>query len=81
MEILVVGPGCPRCITTEKNVITAVKELNINAEVKHVYDIREYSKLGVMLTPAVLIDGKVVAAGRIPTVDEIKNILMKIKNI
>lgn len=79
MKIEIAGPGCPRCKTTEKNVIDAVKSLGINAKVSHVYDIREYAKMGVILTPAVIVDGKVRISGRIPTVEEIKEMLAKVK--
>ncbi len=75
MRIEVVGPGCGRCIATEKNVKEAVKQLGIQAEISHVYDIAEFAKKGVMFTPAVIIDGQIKISGKIPTVDEIKKIL------
>lgn len=77
MKIEIAGPGCQRCKTTEKNVIEAVKSLGIDAKVSHVYDIREYAKMGVTITPAVIVDGKVRISGRIPSVDEIKEMLTK----
>ena len=75
MKILVAGPGCPRCQTTERNVINACAELDLAAEVSHVYDPREYAALGVRLTPAVIVDGKIVVSGRVPTVEELKSLL------
>ena len=75
MKIVVAGPGCPRCISTEKNVQEAVKDLNLDAEIEYLKDPLEFSKLGVMLTPAVIVDGKVVVSGRIPTVEDLKKIL------
>lgn len=75
MKIQIAGPGCGRCQATEKVVHEVVRQLNLAAEVEHVYDIREYSKLGVILSPTVLIDGRIVFAGRVPTADELKNIL------
>lgn len=75
MKIQIAGPGCGRCQATEKVVHEVLQQLNLTANVEHVYDIREYSKLGVMLSPTVLIDGKIVFAGRVPTADELKNIL------
>ncbi len=75
MKIEVVGPGCGRCITTEKNVREALKQLGINAEVTKVTDVAEFAKKGVMFTPGVIIDGQVKFSGKIPTVDEIKGIL------
>lgn len=77
MKIEVAGPGCYRCILTEKNVNEAVKQLGIQAEVTHVYDIAEFAKKGVTFTPAVIIDGKIVISGKVPTVDEVKEIISK----
>jgi len=75
MKIEVVGPGCMRCITTEKNVREALKQLGISAEVTKVTNVAEFAKKGVMFTPGVIIDGQVKFSGKIPTVDEIKKIL------
>jgi len=75
MKIQVAGPGCARCQTTERNVINACAELDLAAEVSHVYDPREYAALGVRITPAVIVDGKIVVSGRVPTVEELKTLL------
>lgn len=75
MQILVAGPGCPRCQATEQNVINACAELGLDADISHVYDVREYARLGVRLTPAVIVDGKVVVSGKVPTVAELKKLL------
>jgi small redox-active disulfide protein 2 len=74
MKIQVAGPGCPRCQTTEKNVINACAELNLAADISHLYDVKEFAKLGVMFTPAVIVDGKIVVSGKVPTVGELKAI-------
>lgn len=75
MKLQIVGPGCGRCLATEANVRQAVKELNLDAEVSHVFDIKEFAKLGVRLTPALLMDGKVVVSGKIPSAEEVKKLL------
>jgi small redox-active disulfide protein 2 len=75
MKIEVVGPGCGRCIATEKNVKEAVKQLGIQAEITKVTDVTEFAKRGVMFTPGVIIDGQVKVSGKIPTINEIKEIL------
>jgi small redox-active disulfide protein 2 len=75
VKIQIVGPGCPRCDATERNVINACAELDLAAHVSHVRDVKEFAALGVLLTPAVLVDGKVVVAGKVPTVSELKEIL------
>jgi small redox-active disulfide protein 2 len=75
MKIQVAGPGCSRCQTTEKNVFNACAELDLAADISHVYDVRQFATLGVRLTPAVIIDGKVAMEGRVPTVAELKTLL------
>ena len=75
MKIQVAGPGCGRCQTTEKNVRDAVQALSLLADVTHVTDVREYARLGVRLTPAVIVDGKIVCSGKVPTVEEVKSLL------
>lgn len=75
MKIQVAGPGCSRCQTTEKNVFNACAELDLAADISHVYDVRQFAALGVRLTPALIIDGKVAMEGRVPTVAELKTLL------
>ncbi len=75
MVIQVAGPGCWRCHETEKNVFNACAELNLAANISHVYDVKQFVKLGVMMTPAVIVDGKIVVSGKIPTVEQLKGIL------
>ena len=79
MKIQVAGPGCPRCQETEKNVREACTQLNLNADISHVFDIKEIAKLGVLFTPAVIIDGKMVLSGKLPSVQELKKIISRIK--
>lgn len=75
MKIEVMGPGCARCHATEQNVRKALAGLGAEAEVAHVYDVKEYAKRGVLLTPAVAIDGNVVIQGRIPEVAEVTSLV------
>ncbi|MBP8790695.1 MAG: thioredoxin family protein [Breznakibacter sp.] len=77
MEIKVLGTGCTKCKTLEKNTIEAVNELAIQATVTKVEDIVEIMNFGVMTTPALVVDGKVVLKGRVPSVEEIKQLLTK----
>jgi len=74
-KIEIFGTGCPKCRRTEQNVRKAVQELGIEAEVTHVYDQLEMLKRGITNTPAVVIDGEVKIAGRVPEIDEIKELL------
>jgi len=71
MEIKVLGPGCPKCEATKKNVVDAVTKSGVNASVIKVTDTMEIAKHGVFGTPAVVVDGEVKSVGKIPTEDEI----------
>ncbi|MEM5797922.1 MAG: thioredoxin family protein [Candidatus Aenigmatarchaeota archaeon] len=72
MKIEIFGSGCPKCKKLEENARKAVKEANKKAEIVKVTDINEIINRGVMATPAIAIDGKLKACGRIPEVEEIK---------
>jgi small redox-active disulfide protein 2 len=72
MEIKILGSGCPKCETTEKNVKEALAESGLNAQVDKVTDVMEIAKYGIFITPAVAIDGKVKSTGKIPDKEEIK---------
>jgi len=75
MDIKVLGTGCANCKTLEKNTINALAELDINANVEKVEDIVKIMSYGIMRTPGLVIDGKVVLSGRVPSVKEIKEII------
>ena len=75
MKIEILGVGCPKCKQLTVNAEAAVKELNIQAEIGKVTDIDKITECGVMMTPALVIDGKVVAAGKVLSKDEVKSIL------
>jgi small redox-active disulfide protein 2 len=72
MKIEVLGPGCLRCANTEANVKKALAELNKTAEVVKVTDINAMIEKGIIQTPALVIDGKIIMQGKIPTVEQIK---------
>jgi small redox-active disulfide protein 2 len=65
--IEVLGPGCNNCQKLEANVREAVAQAGIEAEVRHVTDYAEIASRGVMSTPGLVIDGRVLSAGKIPT--------------
>ncbi|HAF70639.1 MAG: Redox-active disulfide protein 2 [Acetothermia bacterium 64_32] len=73
MKIEVLGTGCPKCQATIRNAEQAVRELSIQAEIAKVDDLAEIAARGVMVTPALAIDGEIKCSGRIPTVEEIKS--------
>mgnify|MGYP001594581840 CR=1 FL=1 len=72
MKIEILGMGCPKCKKLYENAQAAVKQLSAQAEVVKVEDIQKIMDYGLMITPAIVIDGEVKAAGRIPAPDEIK---------
>jgi small redox-active disulfide protein 2 len=71
MEILVLGPGCPKCRQTEKIVRDAVAASGVPASVEKVTDIMEIAGYGVFGTPAVVVDGEVKSVGKIPKQEEV----------
>lgn len=77
MEIKVLGAGCAKCKTLEKVTREAVAELNIEANIEKVEDIQKIIEYGVMLTPALVVDGEVVLKGKVPKVSEVKTLLSK----
>lgn len=75
MKIEILGIGCPKCKQLTANTEEAVKELNIQAEIGKVTDLVKIMEYGVMMTPALAIDGKIVSMGKILTKEEIKKII------
>lgn len=75
MKIEVLGSGCPRCHTLEKHTKEAVKRLGIEAEVEHITDlqhsIKRMQEVRAMTTPALVVDGKLVLQGKVPSVPEL----------
>ncbi|MFA6358412.1 MAG: thioredoxin family protein [Candidatus Omnitrophota bacterium] len=77
MKIEVLGTGCPKCKQLAANVEIAVKELKISTEIVKVSDIDKIVEYGVMMTPALVVDGKVVSLGKVLTKDEFKKLIAK----
>ncbi len=76
-QIKVLGPGCPKCKTTYNNVLEAVKQLGIEADVTKIEDIEEMMKYNVLTTPVLMIDEVARVKGRVADVKEIKELLSK----
>jgi small redox-active disulfide protein 2 len=74
MIIKILGTGCPNCKRTEQAVKTAIEELNIDATVIKVEDIMEIMQYNIMSTPAVVLDEVVKIKGRVPSVQELKDL-------
>ncbi len=75
MEIKVLGTGCAKCNTLEEATRKAVEAKGIDASIEKVEDLIQIMTYGVMTTPALVIDGKVVVKGRVPSVNEIMELL------
>lgn len=78
MKIKVLGPGCARCRTTEKNVIDACDQLEMAADISHITDAMEIASHGVLMTPAVIVDDQVISSGTVPSVEELKKTFAKL---
>ena len=77
MKIEILGIGCPKCKKLYENVQTAVRELNIQAEILKVEDINKITEYAVWATPALAVDGEVKSAGKVLSADEIKKLMAK----
>lgn len=75
MEIKVLGTGCAKCKKLEKLTHQAVAELELQATVEKVDDMMKIMEYGVMSTPAVVLDNKVIVSGRLPKLNELKKLL------
>lgn len=75
MKVEILGMGCPKCKKLYENSRKATQELGIEAEIDKVEDMKKITDYGVMITPALVIDGKVKAAGKVLSVEEIKKII------
>jgi len=72
LEIKILGPGCARCKGLEKDVMEVAAEMSLAAAIEHVRDMKEIARYGVMATPAMVVNGKVVSVGTVPSKTRIK---------
>ncbi len=75
-NIKVLGPGCAKCETTYRNVLEALSDTGVEAEVKKISDIEEMMKYNILSTPVLMIDDEVKIKGRIANINEIKTLLV-----
>ena len=76
MKIEILGTGCSRCKQLHQNAMQAVLLDKLNAEVVKVEDIKQIIRYGVMSTPALVIDGQIKSVGRVPSVEEIRKLIV-----
>jgi len=74
-KIEILGTGCPKCSKLAEETEAAARELGIEFELEKVTDIQKIMGYGVMMTPALVVDGQVKAVGKVPPMDELKNML------
>ena len=75
MKIRVLGMGCPNCLELEKRAKEAVKQLGIKVEFEKVTDIAKIMEYGVMSTPALVVNKKVVVSGKVPSIEDLKKLI------
>lgn len=76
--IKILGSGCPNCNKLEANVKAALAEMGRNIEIDHVTDFSQIASYGVMTTPALVVNGKVVSYGKVLKLEEVKNLFEKV---
>jgi len=75
MKIQILGTGCPKCRKLAENAEEAARQLGVEHEIEKVTEIDKIMAFGVMMTPALAVDGEVKAVGKIPSVEEIRKML------
>jgi small redox-active disulfide protein 2 len=75
MKIQILGPGCAKCTKLTETTVTAAKELGIEYELEKISDVNQIMAFGVMMTPGLVVNGEVKSVGKVPTLEEVKNML------
>lgn len=75
MKIQILGTGCPKCKTLAANVKQAVEEMKLDVEIEKVEDIKEIMKFNILMTPGLVIDGKVKSAGKVLSPADIRKLV------
>lgn len=74
-KIEVLGPGCPKCTKLAEETQRAITELGLDCTIEKVTDIQRITGYGVMMTPALVVDGEVKVSGKVPPIEEIKRLI------
>ncbi len=75
MKLQILGTGCPKCTKLAENAKVAIEAMGLDCDIEKVTDINEIMSFGVMLTPALAVDGQVKVVGKVPSPDEIQQLL------
>lgn len=73
--LFILGTGCSKCRELEKNVLTAISQMNTALPIGHITDLAEIASYGIMSTPALVLNGKVISYGRVLSAEEVKKLL------
>ena len=79
LKIEVLGPGCARCETLEKNVRAAIQEMGTEAEVAKLSEIKEIAARGVLMTPGLALNGQMVSSGHLLSVNQVMKLLQNVE--
>ena len=79
-NVKILGSGCTKCNELEANTAAALQQLGMNTNIEHITDFAQIAAYGVMTTPALVVDGKVVSYGKVLKTDEIMAILIKARS-
>lgn len=79
MKIEILGTGCNRCDQLHENTLSAVSQIDSSAQiqVEKSGDVNYFTKMGVFMTPGLVIDGKVISTGKVPSTDQIMNMILE----
>jgi len=75
-KLIVLGPGCPRCENLLRITGQAAEELGIEYHLEKLTDITKFAAYGLMMTPGLVVDGELKVQGKVPTIDDIKSMLV-----
>lgn len=75
MKIQIAGPGCAKCQAAEAVIRKVCAEMGVEAEIEHLTNPAEFAKLGVMFTPAVVLDGKIIESGHVPSEEKMRQVI------
>ena len=75
MDIKILGPGCAKCHELDKRTREVVQELGLDASVEYVQDLNKIIEYGILTTPGLVVNGKMVCSGQVPSKDEINRLL------
>jgi small redox-active disulfide protein 2 len=75
MKIQILGPGCAKCTKLAETAATAARELGVEYELEKISDMNQIMGFGVMMTPGLVVDGEVKSVGKVPSLNEVKNML------